>query len=91
MVDTVDMLPDIDPSLGLYGPVDDSCADLRDVAADAVAVVRADAPTDDVRANLRDVAADADARHAGADRLELVRYVARARRPRRLSRRRRPG
>jgi hypothetical protein len=34
MVDTVDMLPDIDPSLGLYGRVDDSCADLRDVAPD---------------------------------------------------------
>jgi subtilisin family serine protease len=30
-------------------------------------------------------------RVTGADRLELVRYVARARRPRRLSRRRRPG
>jgi hypothetical protein len=36
------MLPDIDPSLGLYGPVDDSCADLRDVAADVLADARAD-------------------------------------------------
>ena len=63
------------PRLPGHAAAVDGGSDLRDVAADVVAVVRADATSDDVRADLRDVAADADARHAGADRLELVRYV----------------